>query len=120
MINHFLRGLWDGDGWISQHITGLVSTRSVVDHIIQMVRDKLDIYAYAANLNDKGTANLQVSGRLQGNKFLDWIYKDATVYLNRKHQRYLYRQYKPSEPNPIPWVSFQSPKQQRATANRTY
>ena len=34
-------------------------------------------------------SSLEFSGNVQVEKFLDIIYKDATVFLDRKHERYI-------------------------------
>lgn len=104
LINHFLRGMWDGDGCISYGYYGkyktfdcssnLVSTeefckntRNLIKNLsinCSIVRPKYSIK------NNTTTRELYIGGNKQVRKFLDWLYKDSTIYLERKFQKYQY------------------------------
>lgn len=93
---HFIRGYFDGDGSVSHshgtnYILTITSTNNFCQHIKTYIEDKLGIYMgiYDAQNKNGITKVLSTSGRLQTKKFLDFIYQDATIYMERKHQRYL-------------------------------
>ena len=39
--------------------------------------------------NDVDNYNLEIGGNKQVREILNYIYRDATIYLERKHQKYL-------------------------------
>ena len=49
----------------------------------------IDCHIHDASCHNGTTKNLRITGRMQCNKFLDWIYKDADLMLDRKHEKYL-------------------------------
>ena len=106
LTNHFIRGYFDGDGSIgfyksfnprskTSYRTGrfsIVSTEKFCNSI-------LDIF-YKNNLilncklktrfkeRNNNTRTIDVGGNIQVKKILDYIYKNATVYLERKYKIY--------------------------------
>lgn len=91
MKRHFIRGLIDGDGWVSVVKRGYVSLGLVgTENILYGVRDS---YPYDCSMNavrhkGKNFWDLIINGR-KAMKILDWLYGDASVYLNRKYDKYL-------------------------------
>lgn len=101
---HFIRGYFDGDGSLSNESSkvsdcGLLSTKEFCNSIKEIVAPNnisssfhhMTIYK---NSNDEEKRNTNVyrlafSGNRNIEKFLHWIYDDATIYLDRKYQRYL-------------------------------
>lgn len=99
---HFIRGYFDGDGTlcarkpkITGHIAwewGIISSDSFCENIKQYIElaTKVNVSKRLANPKlNQITTNISVSGNLQIRKVLDWIYKDATIYLPRKYDKYL-------------------------------
>ena len=89
----FLRGYMDGDGTIAktEKRVRFVSTESFCLSVQKILKDTLNINSHI--IHEKRdpkciTCNLGVAGGIQTKKFLDWIYKDATVYLKRKYEIY--------------------------------
>lgn len=100
LLNHFLRGMWDGDGCISKYYdkklkvfrTHLVSTLDFCEST-QIILNTIDIVSSIKQSKDSikrntTTRNLKISGSLQTLRFLRWLYKDATIYLDRKYLLY--------------------------------
>lgn len=102
-IKHFIRGYFDGDGHISywyykqskkdeQGIGGLKYNFSITSTFAfcewtMRVFASLGVNSYI--IKNKGNSHsLLVSGGIQVQKVLDYMYKDATIYLERKHSKY--------------------------------
>lgn len=70
----------------------IIGTESFCKSIKSILKDKLDIHcsisACHGNFNSV-TKDLRISGGKQVKKFLDWIYEDAELYLNRKYDIYV-------------------------------
>lgn len=48
---------------------------------------------YCHNNYDVSTRTLQIAGKHQVKRFLDWLYEDAELYLDRKYRLYLSKYY---------------------------
>ena len=98
---HFIRGIFDGDGCITQRTRDVASQLSVtITSTYNMCNNIADIVCDRCNINthvyDVGHVNCNskiktfvVSGNLQCKKFLDYIYQDANLKLERKYQKYI-------------------------------
>lgn len=91
LMHHFVRGYLDGDGCIYSFKSNC-NVSICVSKIMGLTMKKL--IKEVLNINSAvryspGIYNLDISGRTQCLKFLDWIYEDATIYLDRKHEKYL-------------------------------
>lgn len=96
LYKHLLRGYFDGDGrfglsnnrlWVSF----IAASKNLNDDIVKYIRSK-DICIREYNyLNDYG--NIMYAPEITSNsdkiKFLDFIYEDASIYLDRKYKKYL-------------------------------
>ena len=91
-IPHFIRGLMDGDGCIytkkrkNCRVT-IVSNHIMVSEISDIVNENLKINS-KVNKKTENVSSFSISGRLQVLKFLEWIYKDADLKLDRKYEKY--------------------------------
>lgn len=86
-FNHFLRGLVDGDGYISKNKNrvSLISTKEFLDFIQNYFRFKrTKLYKLKDNIY-----RLSLQNRKSVLKFLDFIYNKSTVHLTRKYKAYL-------------------------------
>lgn len=89
--HHFIRGYLDGDGCIC-----LTGSKSLVDFtsnpdFIHGLRNRLIELGFQPNSVQykDNSASFHMSS-WQGNiDFLDWLYYDATVYMDRKYNKYL-------------------------------
>lgn len=98
LLNHFIRGVWDGDGhigiykrkkngWVLVDVS-LTSTLMFCDSLSKILKVRnINTSAGIKNKN-KITRQLHINSRPQAIKFLDWLYKDATIYLDRKYDKY--------------------------------
>lgn len=92
--SHFIRGYLDGDGCITmnknQYAVKIVGTQEIIQYIIDYI-EKQDIakinHVYKRRPTDE-VVSLELAGNYQVKKFLDQLYKDSTVRLDRKHERY--------------------------------
>jgi DNA-binding CsgD family transcriptional regulator len=100
LIKHFLRGYSDGDGSIYKNklkhnintIWKIISTKQFCEKAAEILKNELNItcsQSLAKPKKNKITTILSVGGNNQTEKVLDWLYQDATIYLPRKHQKYL-------------------------------
>lgn len=99
---HFIRGYYDGDGSLHGQIPNnrrtlqatvtLTSTGSFCKTAQQIIREKVGVLGgniYDASCHNGATRVLSFGGSRQVEKFLDWLYDGADLYLQRKHDRYI-------------------------------
>lgn len=94
---HFIRGYFDGDGWITKgdispygiqrYIVGIIATKPFLDEMIKIL-EKEGIYPTNPRKNGKMYI-WSTSGMDNIIKFIDFIYKDSNVYLQRKYEKSL-------------------------------
>ena len=96
LIRHFVRGMFDGDGSIYRHLKNgytitITSTNGFCLSLQNIIKTKLNINCsiYDAQNHNGVTKVFTISGRVQTKKFLDWIYYDAEMFLERKYKRYI-------------------------------
>lgn len=100
LYRHFIRGYFDGDGSLVQQIKNknnhpvlvtITSTENFCNTVNKIIKENLNINGCITDASCKNgiTKVLSISGRNVCKKFLDWIYNDANLYLERKHKRYL-------------------------------
>lgn len=88
ILRHFIRGYFDGDGSIIQKTRALTITSTLQfctktsEIINKYAAIEPKIYKY------KNVYRLTVHGRNKAIKILDWLYRDATIYLRRKNEIY--------------------------------
>lgn len=98
LLNHFIRGVWDGDGHVGLHKrkknnwtlvdVSLTSTEMFCDKLSKVLRIKGINTSITAKNKSKITRQLHINSRPQAVEFLNWIYKDSTVFLKRKYDKY--------------------------------
>jgi hypothetical protein len=104
LIQHFLRGYIDGDGCISSrvyknppnYISYTVSLMSTMDFCVSTKNIMIDLFDIHPTLSLRHTKNnnfitteLIFGGNQQVYRFLSWLYQDATIYLARKHEKFI-------------------------------
>ena len=92
---HFIRGLFDGDGSVlkcgPKYKATITGTCWLCESIKEIVENELHINCNKVTLADTNngiTSNFTVTGKNNTKAFLDWIYKDAELYLDRKYEIY--------------------------------
>ena len=92
---HFIRGISDGDGYIREirpiqaTITG---TTALCESLSSIISKNCEVYAPIHSIGKDRNENiktLHVSGKKQVIKYLEFIYNDADLKLNRKYKKYL-------------------------------
>lgn len=92
MYRHLIRGLVDGDGWVSYRLDtrnhlncfwGLCGTLSVVQgalqHIPIPIDNKVQLHNNCYRIGLQGIKAFQVA---------EWLYQDSSIYMERKYQAY--------------------------------
>lgn len=93
MYSSFLRGYLDGDGhieWSNTRFITLVGTRQFCQHIKDFCENQLGIKCSICNTSNKNsnTKLLYIHKKSRIKKFLDFIYNDADLYIERKYNIY--------------------------------
>lgn len=105
LVPHFIRGYFDGDGCLTcgmkrhhrgrpgkycEYAVKILGTQSLLDFIKNFIEkhDVAKINRYYRRKEGQTVLSLELKGNKQIKKFLDLIYKNATIYLDRKYERY--------------------------------
>lgn len=90
LVPHFIRGLLDGDGCITKQKTaGIAGTRGLIEPMQEVIERMTGIQTRLQQYkNLGGTVECCIRPR-DCKRFLDWIYKDADLKLQRKYDRYV-------------------------------
>jgi hypothetical protein len=97
LVNHFIRGYFDGDGCITYNgispAVKIVGTKHFLVGMLYCISKAIDINEdrklSKRHKNRKNNIRtLEIGGRLQVKRFCDFIYADATVFLTRKRKRF--------------------------------
>lgn len=92
LIRHFIRGYFDGDGciYIHQEQLGImiVSTKEMLSSIAEIIinNNLANPHISHPERYTDNTYRLDFGGSRQVKRFCDWIYKDSTIYLDRKYE----------------------------------
>ena len=100
LYRHFIRGYFDGDGCISLYkhprssITrvniSMLSTEKFLNKVKEILFDELKINCGIYDIKKNNiTKTLSISSVGSCVKFLEWIYQDANLYMQRKYDKYL-------------------------------
>ncbi len=98
LMNHFIRGYFDGDGCVCRHREKRSNQDSLSlsiigsEYFISSLQEyllNLQILKSKTKLHNNGKAKgLQIGGNIQAHKFASYIYKDATIFLKRKKDKF--------------------------------
>jgi hypothetical protein len=91
---HFIRGYYDGDGGltISKKKTrgakiSITSTLSFISSLKKIIEKNINIHFSTTKQSNVYT--ISSCGNQQIQRFLDWLYKDCIICLNRKYNKYI-------------------------------
>ena len=95
LMRHFIRGYFDGDGCITlRHTTSkevpvasMLGTKEFLSDLLTEIGNESKVIKKEHN-NDINTYCVRFKTE-EGFKFLDYMYKDASIYLQRKFNKYL-------------------------------
>lgn len=88
-INHFIRGYFDGDGSFSFNPKKYVNKTQIVsasEEFQKFIIDELNNNNIKTNLHSG--IRLQIQNKMDNLKFYNYIYKNATIFLERKKEKY--------------------------------
>lgn len=96
LYNHFIRGYFDGDGHIgiSKKFgrASIIGTDKFCKSVSNILREKCNVNG-RMRPNDKNANNnivqMEVYGNNQVLRFMDYLYKNSTIYMLRKHDLYI-------------------------------
>lgn len=88
LLNHYIRGFFDGDGItdISRKRSGFVGSVNIINNILEILNENLTIFE--AGKNKKVVYFL--GGKKFSKKLYDYLYRDSTIWLERKRARLEY------------------------------
>jgi hypothetical protein len=91
---HFIRGYFDGDGGLNIKKTQgstikITSTLQFVKKIEKIITNDIKVHFCFYKAKNSDVYDVYTSGDRQVKKILDWLYKDSTIYLQRKHNKYM-------------------------------
>ena len=91
LYSHFLRGYFDGDGCLQKYFLTIVSTKEFCESVATICKNILDISTTISDIPNRPESNtklLCITGISKMKKFLDYIYQDAELYVQRKYDAY--------------------------------
>jgi len=92
LYNHFIRGYFDGDGCVSIDKTNTSSFSLAGTHdLLKIIQEILENNCKLSKvkLHTKGKIGfLQYGGNIQVPRIGEWLYKEATIFLKRKKDKF--------------------------------
>lgn len=99
LINHYIRGLFDGDGCLyvakrknKKYVWSLsiISTQMVNNYICDYIEKKIQIKFKKNKIkNNKNISIIKLEKYKDIEYFLDYLYDNSNIYLNRKYKTFL-------------------------------
>ena len=92
LIHHFMRGYFDGDGCIiaSKSLRfSVIGTNDFLDIYESYILQALNKEKPNKRYNEGQASSIKYSGNIQCEKIFDFLYKDATIYLDRKYTKFI-------------------------------
>lgn len=96
LIRHFIRGYFDGDGCVSiynnnKSVIDIVGNYDFIKELNNYINNNID-NMYKDNITKSNTSNvynLLRSGNYKVQRFMEYMYKDSSIFLHRKYDKYL-------------------------------
>lgn len=89
---HFIRGYFDGDGCLSIYNRGerICYSFSIVggEKMLKTIQEKIPYTVRFYKSNKHNVDTIETGAKEDVVKILDWLYKNATIYLGRKYSKY--------------------------------
>ena len=98
LIRHFIRGYFDGDGCLSLTLTkhytyrktiSILGTYEFLSELLNNLPFKVDCEIIKKCKNNNSNNYYFQLRKYESSLFLDYIYKDASIYLKRKYIKYI-------------------------------
>lgn len=95
LMPHFIRGYFDGDGSIASQTAkraniNFCSNPIFIQEAQKYLNEKLNIETYISCPQNSNISYLCFGNKEAKSKFMEYIYKNADLYMERKYQCYLY------------------------------
>lgn len=92
LIHHFIRGYMDGDGSINYHNRGNYQAWQVgfigQEDFLNKIKEFFNKSELKLSTKDNITYQINFTGNKQVKHILNILYRDATIYLDRKYDKY--------------------------------
>lgn len=95
LIRHFIRGFFDGDGCLQLNnklshcrIDFTSASKKFLEQLRPIITQQALTNGYLGKESKYEVWHLNYSGQ-QTKKILNWLYKDSSIYMKRKHDKYL-------------------------------
>lgn len=95
LYSHFIRGVFDGDGCISKsdnkYSFNIAGNKKLIEQIQSILIEECSLNITKLSIRKNKYDNFRVvvySGNRQLKKIREYLYKDATVYIERKHKKF--------------------------------
>lgn len=93
LIRHFIRGYFDGDGWFTNtkecFQIGIIGTEDFIKGFLDTI-ENINKNNKIFNVHRENGAKRYIFGAYQDVlNFLNYIYQDCNIYLDRKYEHYL-------------------------------
>ena len=96
LLRHFLRGYFDGDGWFTNTEScfeaGLISSQDFINSFLAKIESFIDVKIDSTVKNvhrENGAKKYSFYSKHDVTVFLDFLYQDSSIYLDRKYEHYL-------------------------------
>ena len=91
-LPHFIRGLFDGDGCITSSLKGSYESYQVditsTFLMVNWIKEKVGMGSIVKDSRREKTYYYTLGGNQQVIKFYHYLYNNATIYLNRKYNKF--------------------------------
>ena len=91
LIRHFIRGFFDGDGSVYKTQTPCISFTGTYEMLSGIKEEMQKITNTQANIHpykNKDVFEYKVGGEIHMTKIYEYLYKDATIFLGRKKDKF--------------------------------
>ena len=96
LLRHFLRGYFDGDGWFTNtelcFEAGFISSQDFINSFLAKIESFIDVKIDSTVKNvhrENGAKKYSFYSKHDVTVFLDFLYQDSSIYLDRKYEHYL-------------------------------
>lgn len=96
LLRHYIRGYFDGDGCFtftntSFHIDFITASETLNSDVLKILKSQNIDCSPNSYISEFDTIlyTTNIYKNAEKIKFLDWIYKDCNIYLDRKYKKYL-------------------------------
>jgi hypothetical protein len=94
LYQHFIRGYFDGDGCLCiptnkpKNITFTITSNiDFCNELAEYVRNVVGVNMKSC-IRYENIGNTRLTGGQQVKNFMNWLYKDSTIYMKRKFEKY--------------------------------